>query len=99
MQRFQQLIDGKFEDGQDSFESINPATGAAWALMPRAGASDVDRAVIAADRALTEDEQAKLSEKIRENLGHPFELRFSFPETIPPNPNGKMEVFVSHVTG
>lgn len=52
MRRFQQLIDGQFEDGSASFESINPATGAAWALMPRAGAADVDRAVTAAHRAL-----------------------------------------------
>lgn len=54
MRRFQQLIDGKFEDGSASFESINPATGKAWALMPRAGADDVDRAVTAAHRALND---------------------------------------------
>jgi len=54
MRRFQQLIDGRFEDGDASFESINPATGAAWALMPRAGATDVDRAVTAAHRALND---------------------------------------------
>ncbi len=52
MRRFQQLIDGRFEDGSASFESINPATGKAWALMPRAGADDVNRAVTAAHRAL-----------------------------------------------
>ena len=54
MQRFQQLIDGRFEDGTASFESLNPATGEAWALMPRAGAADVDRAVTAAHRALSD---------------------------------------------
>ncbi|WP_374334061.1 aldehyde dehydrogenase family protein, partial [Aestuariivirga sp.] len=54
MRRFQQLIDGRFEDGAASFESIDPATGAAWALMPRAGAADVDRAVTAAHRALSD---------------------------------------------
>lgn len=52
MRRFQQLIGGVFEDGGASFESVNPATGAAWALMPRAGAEDVERAVQAAHRAL-----------------------------------------------
>lgn len=52
MRRFQQLIDGQFEDGAASFECINPATGKAWSLMPRAGAADVDRAVTAAHRAL-----------------------------------------------
>jgi acyl-CoA reductase-like NAD-dependent aldehyde dehydrogenase len=54
MRRFQQLIDGRFEDGAATFESINPATGEAWALMPRAGADDVDRAVTAAHRALSD---------------------------------------------
>jgi acyl-CoA reductase-like NAD-dependent aldehyde dehydrogenase len=52
MRRFQQLIDGVFEDGAASFESINPATGETWALMPRAGTADVERAVTAAHRAL-----------------------------------------------
>ncbi|MCA3560305.1 MAG: aldehyde dehydrogenase [Aestuariivirga sp.] len=54
MRRFQHLIGGQFEDGAESFASINPATGAAWALMPRAGAADVDRAVTAAHRALND---------------------------------------------
>jgi len=54
MRRFQQMIDGQFEDGSASFESINPATGDVWALMPRAGAADVDRAVTAAHRALND---------------------------------------------
>jgi acyl-CoA reductase-like NAD-dependent aldehyde dehydrogenase len=54
MRRFQQLIDGRFEDGEASFESINPASGEPWALMPRAGADDVDRAVTAAHRALND---------------------------------------------
>ena len=54
MRRFQQLIDGRFEDGDASFESLNPATAEAWALMPRAGAADVDRAVTAAHRALND---------------------------------------------
>jgi len=54
MRRFQQLIDGRFEYGDASFESLNPATGETWALMPRAGAADVDRAVKAANRVLTD---------------------------------------------
>lgn len=50
--RFQQYIDGSFEDGARTFESVNPSTGAAWAVMPAASAADVDRAVKAAARAL-----------------------------------------------
>ena len=35
MRRFQLYIDGAFEDGAARFESLDPATGSAWALMPR----------------------------------------------------------------
>ncbi|MBD9596357.1 MULTISPECIES: aldehyde dehydrogenase [unclassified Ensifer] len=52
MQSFQQYIDGQFEDGQARFNSIDPATGDAWASMPEAREDDVDRAVKAAERAL-----------------------------------------------
>ena len=51
MDRFQQYIDGAFEDGSEGFDSLDPATGAPWARMPMALASDVDRAVQAAHRA------------------------------------------------
>lgn len=51
MDRFQHYIDGAFEDGEASFESLDPATGQPWAVMPMAGAADVNRAVEAADRA------------------------------------------------
>lgn len=52
MQSFQQFIDGTFEDGSARFDSVDPATGAAWASMPEAREDDVDRAVKAAERAL-----------------------------------------------
>ena len=51
MDRFQHYIDGAFEDGSDSFDSLDPATGSPWATMPKASAGDVDRAVRAAHRA------------------------------------------------
>lgn len=51
MQQFQQYIGGQFEDGAARFDSIDPATGTAWAQMPEAGAADVDRAVQAAEVA------------------------------------------------
>ncbi|MBS0563894.1 MAG: aldehyde dehydrogenase [Proteobacteria bacterium] len=51
MDRFQHYIDGAFEDGSASFESLDPATGSAWALMPLATAADVGRAVEAAHQA------------------------------------------------
>ena len=54
--RYQMLIDGAWVDAEDggSFESINPATEEAWAVIPEATAGDVDRAVKAAHRAFTE---------------------------------------------
>lgn len=52
MQRFQQYIDGAFEDGSAQFDSNDPANGAAWASMPEAREADVDRAVKAARQAL-----------------------------------------------
>ena len=51
MERFQQYIDGRFEDAAAGFDSVNPATGMPWAVMPAACVADVDRAVRAADAA------------------------------------------------
>jgi aldehyde dehydrogenase (NAD+) len=55
------FIDGQWADAEDrkTFESINPATGEAWAAIPEATAADVERAVKAAHRAFTEGEWAK----------------------------------------
>lgn len=49
--RFRHCIDGRFEEGAETFESPDPATGEPWAVMPAATAADVDRAVEAAHRA------------------------------------------------
>ncbi|MBT7506683.1 MAG: aldehyde dehydrogenase family protein, partial [Rhodospirillales bacterium] len=56
LEHFQMLIDGEYVDASDggTFESVNPATEAAWATIPAATADDVDRAVKAAHRAFTE---------------------------------------------
>lgn len=50
---FQHYINGAFEDASETFESLDPATGLAWAQMPMANESDVDRAVSAAHVAFT----------------------------------------------
>ncbi len=52
MRQFQHYIDGTFCDGPAVFPSIDPANGEPWALMPEAREADVDRAVLAAHRAL-----------------------------------------------
>lgn len=68
MQRFQHYIDGVFEDGAASFESLDPATGTAWAVMPEASAADVGRAVDAAWRAFNAPAWAGLTASARGKL-------------------------------
>ncbi len=55
MRRFQCYIDGRFEDGEASFSSLDPATGEPWAKMPESREADISRAVEAAHRALYDD--------------------------------------------
>src|SRR5690242_10611927 len=47
--------------GGEYFESHNPYTGKAWAMIPRAGTADVDRAVRAAHKAFTAGPWPKLT--------------------------------------
>lgn len=68
MPEFQLYIDGRFEDGKHTFESIDPATGSAWARMPAADEADVDHAVAAAHRALDAPEWAGLTATERGRL-------------------------------
>ncbi|NBQ38350.1 MAG: aldehyde dehydrogenase [Alphaproteobacteria bacterium] len=58
---YKMLIDGQWVDSSDggSFESFNPATGEAWAVIPEATEADVNQAVEAAHRAFSEGEWAK----------------------------------------
>jgi aldehyde dehydrogenase (NAD+) len=50
------------------FESFNPYTGQPWALVPRADAADVDRAVAAARQAFTSPEWRGLTPTARGKL-------------------------------
>ncbi|UWU32432.1 aldehyde dehydrogenase (plasmid) [Rhizobium sp. WSM1274] len=68
MRRFQHYIDGEFSDGEASYPSIDPASGAAWAEMPEAREGDVDRAVNAADKALYEGAWPKMTATQRGKL-------------------------------
>ncbi len=53
--KYKLYIDGQWADSAsgEHFESHNPFTGKAWALIPRGNAKDVDRAVQAARTAFT----------------------------------------------
>lgn len=55
LRHYRMLIDGTWVDSGDggTFDSINPATGKAWATVAAATGDDVDRAVQAAHRAFT----------------------------------------------
>ena len=61
--RYKMLIDGAWVDAGDgcTFESLSPATGEAWAVIPEATADDVDRAVRAAHHAVTEGPWARMT--------------------------------------
>lgn len=67
LKHYQMLIDGEWVSAEDgkTFESINPATGEAWATAPLARAADVNRAVEAAHRAFTEGPWAKTTATAR----------------------------------
>lgn len=68
MRRFQLYIDGRFEDGENGFESLDPATGTPWAVMPEAREAEVNRAVEAARRALAEGPWAAMTASQRGRL-------------------------------
>ena len=55
LKSYQMLINGEWVDASNgnSFTSINPSTGDAWATIPEASAQDVDRAVKSAHEAFT----------------------------------------------
>jgi (Z)-2-((N-methylformamido)methylene)-5-hydroxybutyrolactone dehydrogenase len=56
VRNYRMLIGGEWVDALsgETFESINPYTGRAWATAPEAGEEDVDRAVKAARAAFDE---------------------------------------------
>ncbi len=52
---------------------------------------------LVADRAFTPEEASKVAAKMRENLGHPFEVDYTFHQAIERGPRGKFEEFISLV--
>jgi (Z)-2-((N-methylformamido)methylene)-5-hydroxybutyrolactone dehydrogenase len=54
--RYRMYIDGEWVQARsgETFETVDPYTGETWAIVPRAAAVDVDRAVKAARRAFDE---------------------------------------------
>ncbi|WP_375229773.1 aldehyde dehydrogenase [Roseobacter sp. S98] len=65
MQQFQQYIGGVFSDGSARFESIDPASGKPWAMMPEARGPDVEAAVSAARAAFRSPDWAGMTATAR----------------------------------
>ena len=63
-------IDGDWVDAQsgETFETVDPYTGETWAVVPRAGAADVDRAVKAARRAFDDGPWGRMTAVERARL-------------------------------
>jgi len=68
MQEFQHYIGGAFSKGSAQFESLDPATGAAWALMPEAREADVNAAVEAAQASFLAPDWANMTATARGKL-------------------------------
>ena len=63
MKTYQLFIDGASADPSSGqwIDSVNPYTGEVWARIPRANAHDVERAVLAAERAMREGEWSRMT--------------------------------------
>ena len=94
--RYQMYIDGQWVNAGsgEQFESHNPYTGKAWALIPRGGATDVDRAVRAARKAFTSGEWPKMNASRRgallRKLGDLITDKAKFLAEIEVRDNGKL---------
>jgi (Z)-2-((N-methylformamido)methylene)-5-hydroxybutyrolactone dehydrogenase len=96
MNKYQMLIGGAWVDpaGGAWFESVNPFTAQPWALIPRGGKEDIDRAVWAARRAFYEGEWRKLTATARgallRRLGDVIAADADRLATIETTDNGKL---------
>ena len=71
LEKLRMYIGGEWCDAAsgETFESFNPFTGKPWALVPRGGAEDAERAVAAARKAFLEGEWPKLNPTQRGHRG------------------------------
>ena len=68
MEQFEQYIGGAFSKGDQQFESLDPAMGVPWAMMPEARSADVNAAVDAADVAFRSPEWSGMTASARGKL-------------------------------
>lgn len=68
MESFKLFINGQFESGAATFDSLNPATGQPWATIAEARAEEVNRAVAAAHQAFNAPAWRDLTASMRGKL-------------------------------
>ena len=101
LERFRMLIDGQPADpaGDRWMPTEDPASGRAWAMVPRGDASDVDRAVVAAQRAFEAGPWPALTASARGALLHKLaaliERDVARLATLEQRDNGKLMAEVS----
>ena len=70
MKHFKHYINGKFSEGSEKFETLNPANGKPWATFPAATEQESNLAIESAHDALYEGEWSKLNATQRGKLIH-----------------------------
>lgn len=68
MELFKLFINGQFEPGAATFDSLNPATGQPWATIAEARTEEVNRAVAAAHQAFNAPEWRDMTASMRGKL-------------------------------
>jgi aldehyde dehydrogenase (NAD+) len=102
--RYRMFIGGDWVEAAsgETFPSDNPFTGKPWALIPRGGAADADRAVRAAHQAFTSGEWPKLNASKRgallRKLGDRIGEKSKFLAEIEVRDNGKLYAEMSAQT-
>jgi len=102
--RYKMFIGGEWVDAAsgETFPSDNPFTGKPWALIPRGGAQDADRAVRAAHKAFAGGEWPKLNASRRgallRRLGDLIGEKSKFLAEIEVRDNGKLYAEMSAQT-
>ena len=70
MEHFKHYINGKFSDGSEQFETLNPANGKPWASFPAASEQESNSAIESAHSALYDGPWSKLNATQRGKLIH-----------------------------
>ena len=102
--RYKMFIGGDWVESasKEHFESDNPFTGKPWALIPKGGTQDVDRAVRAAHQAFTSGEWPKLNASRRgallRKLGDLIGEKAKFLAEVEVRDNGKLYAEMSAQT-